>query len=110
MSHSDEPLGQTTREPPNAGRILTWWFGAMSICGLLFGSLSERRPFGNDVLAHPLIVFFALVGVALLVLRFSLRRPIPELISDRMLLVGCGIGIVAFLIGNWFGTHLGMMR
>ncbi len=82
----------------------------MSIGGLVFSSISERRPFGNHVLAHPLIVSFAFVGVALLVLRFSLRRPVTELISDRTLLVGCGIGIIAFLVGNWFGTHLGSMR
>jgi len=95
---------------PNAGRMLTWWFGAMSAFGLAFGSMSEQRPFGNDVLAHPLVILFALVAAALLVLRFALRRSVPDLVSDRMLLVGCGIGILAFLIGNWFGTHLANLR
>jgi len=104
----DAPKPQHARA--NAGRILIWWFGLMSAAGLAFGPLADARPFGNGVLAHPLVVFFGVVAAALLVLRVALRRPVSELISDRMLLVGCGIGILAFLIGNWFGTHLAALR
>ena len=106
----DDSNPSTPPTGANAGRILTWWFGAMSAAGLAFGSLAEQRPFGNDVLAHPLVIFFAIVAGALLILRLVSRRPAPALIGDRMLLVGCGVGLIAFLIGNWFGTHLGAMR
>ena len=34
----------------------------MAAGGSVFGLLGDRRPFGNDVLAHPLVVFFALVA------------------------------------------------
>lgn len=78
----------------------------MSVGGLAFGAYSERRPFGADVLAHPLVVFFAVVGAGLLVLRFAIRRPVPEVISERRLLVGCAVGLLAFLVGNWLATHL----
>lgn len=78
----------------------------MAIGGVAFGMFAERRPFGNGVLAHPLIVFFAIVAAVLLVLRFLHGRPVPELISERNLLVGCFIGVACFLIGNWFGANL----
>jgi hypothetical protein len=109
MPSVDDPPKQA-RIRANAGRVLTWWFGAMSAFGLAFGSMSEQRPFGSDVPAQPLVIFFAVVAAALLVLRFALRGPVSALISDRMLLVGCGIGILAFLIGNWFGAHLSGLR
>ena len=82
----------------------------MSLSGLMFGALGERRPFGSDLIAHPIIVFFALVAAALLALRFIVGRPVPEIISDRMLVVGCFIGIAAFLSGNWFAVHLAAIR
>src|SRR5262245_14118669 len=72
-----------------APRALTWWFGLMALGGLAFGLYAERRPFGDDFLLHPLAVFFASVGVALLALRAALRRPVPEIIPERMLLIGC---------------------
>ena len=104
-----QPKNSDSSRRPNSSRVLTWWFGLMSICGLLFGTQSERRPFGTDVLAHPVVIFFAVVGVGLLVLRAALRRPVPDIISDRMLYVGCAIGLLAFFIGNWFATHLAAM-
>jgi len=78
----------------------------MSVAGVAFGATAKDRPFGDDVLAHPLVVMFVLVGVALLVIRFVLRRPVPEIIPDRLLLVGCVVGLVAFLIGNWLAVNL----
>ena len=74
--------------------------------GLAFGLIGERRPFGNDILAHPLAVFFAVVAAGLLVLRIVLARPVPELIPERTLLAGCLIGGAAFLAGNWLATHV----
>jgi len=94
---------------PVSEHILTWWFGLMALGGVGFGLVAERRPFGNGVLAYPLVVYFACVAVALLTLRFLHAKPVPELISERYLAVGCAIGIVCFLIGNWFGVNLDKM-
>ncbi len=105
-----EPVKLRPKRPPVSGRILTWWFGLMSAAGVLFGVYSEKRPFGDGVLEHPLVVFFAVVAVALLVVRFALRRPVPELIPDRLLLFGCFVGLVAFLIGNWLAVNLTAVR
>src|SRR5882672_3761748 len=95
-----------TKPRPASGRVLVWWFGLMSAAGVLFGAFAEQRPFGNDMLAHPFVVFFIVVGIGLLALRFALRRPVPEIIPDRLLLFGCVLGIAAFLIGNWLAVHL----
>jgi len=89
-----------------SSRALTWWFGLMVLGGVAFGLFADRRPFGDDVLAHPLSVFFIVVGVGLLALRMIAARPVPELIPDRMLLFGCFAGLAAFLIGNFVGSHL----
>jgi hypothetical protein len=89
--------------------ILTWWFGMMAIGGVGFGFVAEKRPFGNGVLAYPLVIFFACAGIVLLTLRFLYNRPLTEFISERALLVGCGIGVACFLIGNWFGVALTSM-
>jgi hypothetical protein len=78
----------------------------MSAAGALFGVFAEKRPLGDDVLAHPLVVLFVVVGFGLLALRVALRRPVPEIIPDRLLVFGCIIGLAAFLIGNWLAVHL----
>jgi hypothetical protein len=101
-----EPAELPRKRPPVPGRILTWWFAAMSAAGVLFGAFAEQRPFGDDVLAHPAIVLFIVVGIGLLVLRFAMRRPVPEIIPDRLLVFGCVVGLAAFLIGNWLAVHL----
>jgi hypothetical protein len=87
-------------------RTLTWWFGLMALGGLAFGLNAERRPFGNDILAHPLIVFFLAVGAGLLVLRIILRRPVPEILPERILMRGCAVGVATFLAGNWIASIL----
>jgi hypothetical protein len=94
---------------PVPGRILTWWFGLMSAAGVAFGLSANEHPFGDDVLEHPLVIFCAVVAVALLALRFALRRPVSELIPDRLLLFGCFAGLLAFLIGNWLAVNLRAM-
>jgi hypothetical protein len=100
------PTQPPPKRPPVSGRILTWWFALMSAAGVLFGAFADKRPFGEDVLAHPLVILFVAVGVGLLVLRVALRRPVPDLIPDRLLVIGCVVGLAAFLIGNWLTVHL----
>jgi hypothetical protein len=94
---------KSIRSFPPASRI---WYGLMALAGFAFGLIGDRRPFGTDVLAHPFVVFFIGVGAALLVLRIAQTRPVPEVIPQRALIVGCFIGGVAFLIGNWIAAHL----
>jgi hypothetical protein len=87
-------------------RILLWWYGLMVAGGFLFGLVADRRPFGNDTLAHPLVVFFVAAAAGLLVLRAVLGRPVPEFIPERPLIVGCVFGASAFLVGNFVATRV----
>jgi hypothetical protein len=87
-------------------RVHGWWYGLMLVGGFAFGLIGERRPFGRDMLTHPLVVYFALAVVGLLILRAVLARPVPELISERTLLAGCLLGVAAFLAGNWISVHI----
>jgi hypothetical protein len=89
-------------------RALTWWFGLMGLGGLAFGLNAERRPFGDDVFAHPLVVFFVVVAAGLLILRVVLRRPVPEILPERVLVWGCLAGGCAFLLGNWIEIRFGI--
>jgi hypothetical protein len=101
-----EPAEPPRKPAPNAQRILTIWFAMMAAAGAAFGISAEGRPFGDDVLLHPVVIMFVCVGASLLVIRFALRRPVTEVIPDRLLVAGCVIGAVAFLIGNWLAIHL----
>ncbi len=74
--------------------------------GFAFGLFADRRPFGETFFGQPVVVFAALSGVGLLVLRVVLRRPVPEVIPERAMIVGFFLGIAAFLVGNWIGVHL----
>ena len=85
--------------------MLTWWYGAMGAGGFGFGLVAERRPFGDDLLAHPLMVYFIIVALALLALRMALGRPVPDVIRDRALVLGCIIGLALFLVGNFIAVH-----
>jgi hypothetical protein len=91
---------------PVASRAKAWWFGLMASGGFVFGLSGDRRPFGADVLAHPLVVFFALVAAALVALRLARGRPVPELIPERALVIGCVVGAAGFLVGNWVAAHV----
>ena len=82
------------------------WYGAMALGGLAFGLIGERRPLGEGIFAHPLVALFILVGVALIVLRVVLARPVPEVISERALLIGCFVALAAFLVGNFVSAHV----
>jgi hypothetical protein len=87
-------------------RAQVYWYGAMLIGGLAFGLIGERRPLGDDLFAHPLILFFLTAMVGLLVTRVALARPVPEVIPERLLLFGCLAGVAAFLAGNWVAAHV----
>jgi hypothetical protein len=89
-------------------RARVWWYGLMGIAGFGFGLFADQRPFGDDVFAHPLSVFFILVGLSLLALRVIQARPVPEVIPDRALMLGCALGLAMFLIGN-FVTARGLL-
>ena len=83
-----------------------WWFALMALGGFAFGLIAERRPFGDDLFAHPLVAFFILVGFALIIMRAALARPVPEIIPERALLLGCFAGLAMFLAGNGLGVHV----
>jgi hypothetical protein len=83
-----------------------WWRVLMIAGGFAFGLLGDRRPFGENVLGHPIVVFAAIAGAALLIMRVALRRPVPEVIPERALVVGFLLSVAAFLAGNWIGVHL----
>lgn len=86
------------------------WRAVMIAGGFAFGLVAERRPFGDDVTAHPLVVFAAAAGIGLLVLRIVLQRPVPEVIPERALVVGILLGVAGFLVGNWIGVHVLAVR
>lgn len=98
---------RTTAGRPNTGRPFPlWaWYGPMAFAGFCFGLIGERRPLGEGVLLHPLILFFVAAGIALLVLRVALKRPVPEVIPDRALMRGCALGLAMFLAGNYIVSH-----
>jgi hypothetical protein len=87
-------------------RLLGYWYGAVCIAGLGFGLLGERRPFGQNILAHPFIVYAFVMATGLLVIRVVRQRPVPELIPERALAVGCAAGVALFLAGNFIAAHL----
>jgi hypothetical protein len=87
-------------------RLIASWYGVIAIVGLGFGLLGEHRPFGEDILAHPLVIFCLAVAGGLLVVRFVSRRPVPEIIPERALGRGCALGLATFLVGNFIAAHL----
>ena len=92
------------------GRATFWWRVLMIAGGFAFGLFADRRPFGESFLAHPLVLFAAIAGLALLGLRIVLRRPVSEVIPERALVIGFFLGVAAFLVGNWIGVHLIALR
>jgi len=100
------PNGSRNAPAPATRRILVWWYGLVALAGFGFGLLGERRPFGTDMLAHPLVVFYAGVAVSLIVIRVALGRPVPEVIPERALMAGCIMGAAAYLAANFLVTRL----
>jgi hypothetical protein len=89
-----------------AATVKRTWYGVVGLAGFGFGLIGERRPFGEDMLAHPLLIYFLIVAAALIVLRVTMRRPVPEIIPERALAAGCIAGLALFLAGNFVATHL----
>ena len=89
-----------------SGQRLGYWYGAVCVTGLGFGLLGERRPFGQNILAHPFIVYAFVVAAGLLVIRVVRQQPVPELIPERALGLGCAAGVALFLAGNFIAAHL----
>jgi len=83
-----------------------WWYGLMAAGGFAFGLIANKRPLGEGILVHPLMLFVMLAILGLLALRIVARRPVPEIISDRALMYGCCAGLAAFLIGNFVSVRL----
>jgi hypothetical protein len=91
---------------PVSPHLLTWWFGLMAAGGVGFGLHADDRPFGNGVLAHPLVVLALFVLAGLTTLRFLHARPVLQLISARCLAAGATIAVACFFLGGWFGANL----
>jgi hypothetical protein len=104
----ERKLPSKTAGRPDTGRpfLLPVWYVSMGLFGFGFGLFADRRPFGNDILLHPLVVFFILAGLGLLVLRVILARPVPEVIPDRALMLGCALGLAMFLVGNFIAAQI----
>ncbi len=93
-----------------APRVIAAWFGAAIAAGLGFGLIGDRRPFGDGVFAHPLLMLFIVAAAAMLILRVLIARPVPDVISERMLLFGCFVALAAFLVGNFASAQLWPIR
>jgi hypothetical protein len=46
------------------------------------------------------------VAAGLLVIRVVRQQPVPELIPERALGLGCAAGVALFLAGNFIAAHL----
>ena len=101
-----KPRPAAGRSSAGSPRARAGWYGLMGLSGFGFGLLAERRPFGEGILVHPLVVFFALAGLGLLTLRMALARPVPDVIPDRTLMLGCVLGLATFLAGNFAAARL----
>ena len=104
----ERKLPQSPADRPVAGWpiVVRAWYGLVALGGLGFGLVAERQPFGDDIFVHPLIMFFALIALSLLAVRTMFARPVPELIPDRSLMLGCVLGLAMFLVGNFAAAHL----
>ena len=108
MSKPRPAAGRSSAGSPRARAV---WYGLMGISGFGFGLLAaveawSRAGCGEGILVHPLVVFFALAGLGLLALRMVLARPVPDVIPDRMLMLGCVLGLATFLAGNFVAARL----
>lgn len=86
-------------------RAVRLWFAAAGASGFLFGLFADRRPLGDDLFAHPVFLYAACLAAGLIVLRLKAGRPVPELIPDRYLVLGCLLGLALFLAGNFAGVR-----
>ena len=103
MSKPCPAAGRLSAGSPRA-RVV--WYGLMGLAGFSFGLFADRRPFGDGILVHPLVLFFVLAGLCLLALRMALARPVPDVIPDRMLMLGFVLGLATFLAGNFVAARV----
>lgn len=78
---------------PVSPHLLTGWFSLMSVGGLAFGLFADRPLFGKGILAHPLVMLFAMAGAGLLILKFLHGEPMQKLISPVSVVAGCIIAV-----------------
>ena len=97
---------ESVRRPTTSSSPLLWWRVLMIAGGFAFGLFADRRPFGETILGHPIVLFAGLAGLGLLILRVVLRRPVPDVIPERAIVVGFFLGFAGFLVGNWIAVHL----
>ena len=90
----ERKLAPRTAGRDDTGRpFLLWaWYTPMAVVGFGFGLIGERRPLGEGVLLHPLILFFVLTGVALLVLRDRTRDSLCLISGWSITFTGVVIG------------------
>ena len=75
--------------------------------GFVFGLFADRRPFGEIVpRASDRGVRRASRDWVSWSCASRSRRPVPEVIPERAIVVGFFLGIAAFLVGNFIGVHL----
>ena len=102
---SKPPPAAGRRAPAGRGRGWLVRFDGLyrvsALACLPSGGRSERA-----FCVHPLVVFFVLAGLSLLALRMALARPVPEVIPDRTLMLGCVLGLAMFLAGNFVAARL----
>jgi hypothetical protein len=84
--------------------VLTWWFGGMAILGAAFGLDvgASTEGFNPDRLYE----LFGLGCLLLIGLRLAMRRPLTEIISGKLIAIGCGVAVVMFLAAQWATIHL----
>ena len=93
-------------------RFGVWWYGLMALGRAWASACSPTAGrSATDILVHPLVMFFILVGArAAGAARRCWRGRCPEVISDRALIAGCVVGLAAFLAGNFVGAHVLPLR
>lgn len=84
-----------------------WWIGLVALAGLGFGLAFERRPLGDHALTHPLILFGIACGAGLLALRVVARRPVPEILPERVILIGFAFGVAMYVTGIFLAPLIG---
>jgi hypothetical protein len=94
------------RYNPGRPKLLWLWFSLAAVAGLAFGLIGDRRPFGDGLLFSPPVLLIAVLGAALLVLRVTLARPVPDVIPNRPLGLGVALAYALFLIGNFIAAHI----
>ena len=93
-------VSRTERAAPTASRrMLTWWFGGMTLAGIAAG-LGLATP-GRGIDPDQIYLLFGVGCAVLVAVRVAARRPLTDFLSPRQLALGCGLCVVGFLAGQW---------